>query len=66
MLATTARTGIPKRCAWDEFALRKRDEKKNPSTPANVPELEEAHKKHPDHCFVNYLITELVQRVFVS
>ena len=36
-------------------------EKIKPSTPINVPELGKALKKHPNRCFVNYLITGLVQ-----
>lgn len=53
--------------SWDEFALRKRNETKIHQPHANVPELEEALKKHPDHCFVyNYLIKELVQTFLVS
>ena len=32
-----------------------------PSTPVNVPKLGRALKKHPNRCFVNYLLTGLVQ-----
>ena len=32
-----------------------------PSTPVNVPKLGRALKKHPNRCFVNYLLTSLVQ-----
>ncbi len=36
-------------------------EKIKPSTPVNVAELGKALKKHPNCCFVNYLLTGLVQ-----
>lgn len=34
---------------------------KHPSTPVNVPALSKALSNHPNKCFVNYLITGLVQ-----
>ena len=34
---------------------------KHPSTPVNVPALSKALSNHPNRCFVNYLITGLVQ-----
>lgn len=39
----------------------KRKEKIKPSTPINVPELGKALRKHLNSCFVNHLITGLVQ-----
>lgn len=36
-------------------------EKIKPSTPVNVPELDKALRKHPNHCFVHYLIPGLIQ-----
>lgn len=37
-----------------------------PSTPIDVPRLGRALKKHPNRCFVNYLLTGLVQGFFAG
>ncbi len=34
---------------------------KHPSTPVNVPALSKALSYRPNRCFVNYIITDLVQ-----
>lgn len=41
-------------------------EKIKPSTPVNVPRLGHALRKHPNRCFVNYLITGLVHGFFAG
>lgn len=41
--------------------MRKEKKKKNPSTLVNIPERGKALEKHPNRCFVNYLIMGLVQ-----
>ena len=37
-----------------------------PSTPVNVPKLGQALRNHPNRCFVNYLITGLIQGFFAG
>lgn len=37
-----------------------------PSTPINVPKLGQALKNHPNRCFVNYLLTGLIQGFFAG
>lgn len=37
-----------------------------PTTPVNVPKLGQALKNHPNRCFVNYLITGLIQGFFAG
>ncbi|KAJ8259625.1 hypothetical protein GJAV_G00171580 [Gymnothorax javanicus] len=53
----------PKICVSKEGASCKIREinAKHPSMPVNVPALSKALKNHPNRCFVNYLITGLVQ-----
>ncbi len=38
----------------------------NPSTPVNISKLGQALRNHPNRCFVNYLITGLVQGFFAG
>ncbi len=38
----------------------------NPSTPVNISKLGRALRNHPNRCFVNYLITGLVQGFFAG
>lgn len=61
MLAATAGTVTQNLCAPDELALLGWKRKIKPSTPVNVAELGKALEKHSNRCFVNYLLTGMVQ-----
>lgn len=51
----------------EENPLHKNGAKEiKPSTPINVPKLGQALRKHPDRCFVDYLLTGLVQVFFAG
>lgn len=46
--------------------LQKKEVNKPPATPVNVAEMSKALKKHPNRCFVNYLITGLIHGFFAG